>query len=115
MLSYPQSPDHYMTLCHHCSCTPAIIVSIDAIGKSDVIHNLKITNLCGHHVFHSCMDPALLAGVDDGDDDEETSCKRHRIGHRIQSQPPFTPTRPMTIQAKHPYTAPEATYLFTDY
>ena len=48
--------------------TPTIIVTIDALGKSDSILNLKITNLCGHLLFDS-MDPALLAGVDDNDDD----------------------------------------------
>ena len=48
--------------------TPAIIVTIDTLCKSDSIQNLKITNLCGHLLFDS-MDPALLAGVDDDDDD----------------------------------------------
>ena len=37
-------------------------------GKSDSIQNLKITDLHGHLFFDS-MDPALLAGVDDNDDD----------------------------------------------
>ena len=46
-------------------------MTIDALSKSDRIQNLKITDLCGHLLFDS-MDPALLAGVDD-DDDEDTS------------------------------------------
>ena len=48
---------------------PTIIVTIDATGKYDGIQNLKITNLCGHLLFDS-MDPALLAGVDDDDEDD---------------------------------------------
>ena len=51
--------------------TPAIIVTTNALSKSDGIQKLKITNLCGHLIFDS-MDPALLAGVDD-DDDNDTS------------------------------------------
>ena len=43
-------------------------MTIDALCKSDGIQNLIITNLCGHLLFDS-MDPALLAGVDDNDDD----------------------------------------------
>ena len=71
MLSYPHSPGHYMTL----PATPTIIATIDALSKSNGIQNLKITNLCGHHLFDSSMDPALLAGVndDDKDNDEHTS------------------------------------------
>ena len=71
MLPYPHSPGHYLTLCHCHSCNPAIIVTIDALGKSDGIQNLKITDLCRHLLFDS-TDPALLAGVDD-DDDTDTS------------------------------------------
>ena len=51
--------------------TSAIIVTIDALGKSDGIRNLKITDICRHLLFNS-MDPALLAGVD-VNDDEDTS------------------------------------------
>ena len=51
--------------------TPALIATMDALSKSDSVQNLKITNLCGHLLFNS-MDPALLAGVDDNDD-EDTS------------------------------------------
>ena len=71
MLSYPHLPAHYMTLCHCHSCNPTIIAAINALSKSDGIQNLKITDLCRHLLFDS-MDPALLAGVDD-DDDEDTS------------------------------------------
>ena len=48
--------------------TPAIIATIKTLGKSDGIQNLKITNLCGHLLFDSSVDLALLAGVDDTDD-----------------------------------------------
>ena len=69
MLSYPHSPGHYMTI-HHChSCNPTIIATINALGKSNGIQNLKITNLCGHLLLDS-MDPALIAGVDDANDDD---------------------------------------------
>ena len=51
--------------------TPTIIVTIKALGKSDNVQKLKITDLHGHLLFDS-MDPALPAGVDD-DDDEDTS------------------------------------------
>ena len=47
-------------------------MTIDTLGKSDGIQNLKITNLHGHLLFDSSVDPALLAGVDDADD-EDTS------------------------------------------
>ena len=47
-------------------------MTTDALGKSDGIQNLKITNLHGHLSFDS-MDPALLAGVDDDDEHEDTS------------------------------------------
>ena len=71
MLSYSHSPGHYTTL-HHChSCNPTIIVTVDALCQSDGIHNLKITDLNGHLLSDSSIDPALLAGVDDADDDED--------------------------------------------
>ena len=69
MLPYPHLPGHYMTIHHCCSHNPTIIVTINALSKSDSIQNQKITNLCGHLLFDS-MDPALLAGVDDDDDDD---------------------------------------------
>ena len=59
----------YDTVVH---ATPTIVVTIDALDKSDVIQNLKITNLHGHLLFESSVDPALLAGVDDAED-EDTS------------------------------------------
>ena len=71
MLSYSHSPGHYMTLCHCHSCNPHYNCTIDALGKSDGIQNLKITDLCRH----LSTNPALLAGVDD-DDDEDTSLAR---------------------------------------
>ena len=51
-----------------------IIVTIDAISKSDGIQNLKITDLHGHLLFDLSVDPALLAGVDDAvhEDDDDT-------------------------------------------
>ena len=54
------------------SATPTSIATIDVISKSNGIQNLKITNLCRHHLFDSSIDPALLEGVGD-DDDEDTS------------------------------------------
>ena len=58
-----------MTLrqCH--SCNPTIFVTINALSKSDSIQNLKITNLHRHLLFDS-MDPALLAGADDNNDED---------------------------------------------
>ena len=47
--------------------TPAIIATIDTLSKSNGIQNLR--NL----LFYSSVDPALLAGVDDTDDDEDIS------------------------------------------
>ena len=47
--------------------TPTLIMTINALGKSDGIQNLKITDLCGHLLFDS-TDPALFAGVDHDDD-----------------------------------------------
>ena len=62
---------HYKTL-HHChSSYPTIIVTINAISKSDGIQNLKITDLHRHLLFDSSVDPALLAGVDDYDEDND--------------------------------------------
>ena len=52
--------------------TPAIIVTIDALSKSNGTQNLKITNLHRHLLFDS-TDPAVLAGVDNDDDDNDTS------------------------------------------
>ena len=46
-------------------------MTIDALSKSDGIQNLKITDLCRHLLLDS-TDPALLAGVDD-DNDNDTS------------------------------------------
>ena len=62
--------------------TPTLTVTIDDLGKSDGIQNLKITNLHGHLLLDSSKNPALLVGVDDADDkdtslvgvhDEDTS------------------------------------------
>ena len=47
-------------------------MTINALGESDRIQNLKITNLHRHHLFDSTKVPALFAGVDDTDD-EDTS------------------------------------------
>ena len=51
-------------------------MTIDALGKSDGIQNLMITNLCGHLLFDS-TDPALLAGVDDNDDKDTSLAGVH--------------------------------------
>ena len=130
MLSYSHSPGHHMTL-HDChSHSPAIIATINALGKSNSIQNLNITDLHGHLLFDSSKDTVLLAGVDDTDDDtsfagvhdEDTSLARvpvsgatiMTIQMTTQTQNLvttwLTPTIRITIQAKHPYTAPEATY-----
>ena len=77
MLSHSHLPGHYMTLHHCCSCNPAIIVVINALGKSNSIQNLKITNLCGHILFDSSMDPALLGGVDHVDDKDTSFAGVH--------------------------------------
>ena len=70
MLSHSHLPGHHMAL-HHChSCNQTIIATIDALSKSDGIQILKITDLCGHILFDSSADPALLAGVDDADDED---------------------------------------------
>ena len=49
-------------------------MTIDALGKSDSIQNLKIADL-RYLLFDSSVDPALLAGEDDDDEenDEHTS------------------------------------------
>ena len=52
--------------------THAIIATIITLSISNGIQNLKITDLCGQILSDSSMDPALLAGVDDADD-EDTS------------------------------------------
>ena len=54
--------------------TPTLNATINALSKSNGIQNLKITDLCRHLLFDS-IDPALLAGVDDADD-EGTSLAR---------------------------------------
>ena len=71
MISYPHSPGHHMTLCHCHAFNPTIIATINALGKSDSIKNLKITDLCKHLLFDS-TGPGLLVGVDD-DNDKDTS------------------------------------------
>ena len=79
------------------------------------------------------MDPALLAGVDDTDDkdtsfagvhDEDTSFAGVPVPNTTiatnadnnldaeSKHNSIGPMRPTTIQAKHPYIAPEATYPF---
>ena len=108
-------------------------MTIDALSKSDGIQNLKITDLCRHLLFDS-IDPALLAGVDDNDDEDtslagvpgnDTSLAGVPIPTKLSQQmmtmtqmqnlitTPLTPMRLTKIQAKHPYSALEATYLFT--
>ena len=52
-------------------------MTIDALGKSDGIQNLKITDLHRHLLFDSSMDPALLAGVDDADDEDTSFAEVH--------------------------------------
>ena len=133
MLSYSHLPGHYTILHHCCSCNPYIIATINTLGESHSIQNLKINNLCGHFLFDSSVDPALLAGVDCADDedtsfagvhDKDTSLARVPVCNTTMTNAadnldtesdhtPLTPTRPMTIQAKHLYTALEATYPFT--
>ena len=120
MLPYPHSPGHYMTLCHCHSHNPTTIVTINALGKSNSIQNLKITNLHGHLLFDS-MDPALLAGVDDNNDNDTSlaECQYPLLTMMMmtQTQNPITiqltPMRLMTIQAKHLHTALEAKNQFT--
>ena len=50
--------------------TPTMITTINALSKSDSIKNFKITDLRGHRLFDSSVNPALLAGVDDTDDED---------------------------------------------
>ena len=57
-----------MNLCHCHSHNPTIIATINALGKSDGIQNLQITDLHRHLLFDFSEDPALFAGVDDADD-----------------------------------------------
>ena len=77
------------------------------------------------------MDPALLAGVDDTDDKDTIFAGVHNEDTSLAGVPVPNTTvmtngdddsnteydhnsmRPTTIQARHPYTAPEATYAFT--
>ena len=66
-----------MTLCHRCSCNPTIMVTINALGKSNGIQNLKITDLHGHLLFYSFVDPSLLAGVEDADDEDTSFAGSH--------------------------------------
>ena len=72
MLPYPTHQvitQPYIT--HHCcSDNPAIIVTSNALGKSNGIQNLKITDLHGHLLFDS-TDPALLAGVENDNNDDD--------------------------------------------
>ena len=113
-----------------------MIATIDALGKSGGIQNLKITDLCGHLLFDSSMD---------------RHCLQEWMTHMMKTLPLqkcitktlplqeclyttslpllqqmqmitrmqnlitmlLTPMRLTTIQAKHPYTALEATYPFT--
>ena len=108
-------------------------MTINALGKSDSIQNLKITDLCRHLLFDS-TDPALLAGVDD-DNDEDTSLagvQGNDTSLAGVSIPVMTntndndddsdtesnhssvdPMRLMQVQAKYPYTAPDAMHQFT--
>ena len=92
MLSYSQLPGHYKTL-HHChSYNPTIIATIDALCKSDGIQDLKITNLHGHLLFDSSMDPALLAGVDDVDDKDTSLAGVHNKDTSLAGVPVPNPT-----------------------
>ena len=109
-------------------------MTINAFSKSDGIQNLKITDLYRHLLFDSSEDPALFAGVDDIDDKDTSLAGVHGndtslAGVAVPNTTITTnndddsdtesnhnsvdPMRLMTIQAKHQYTAPEATYQFT--
>ena len=55
----------YVTVIH---TTPAIIVTINTLSKSNGIQNLKITDLHGHLSFDFSKDAALLVGMDNTDD-----------------------------------------------
>ena len=52
-------------------------MTINALGKSDGIQNLKITDLHRLLLFDSSKDPALLAGVDDVDDKDTSFAGVH--------------------------------------
>ena len=52
-------------------------MTIGALSNSDSIQNLKITDLHRHLLFDSSEDPALLAGVDDTDDDDTSLAGVH--------------------------------------
>ena len=58
---------------------PTPIVTIEALSKSNSIHNLKITYLCGHLLFDSSEEPALLAGVDDADDKDTFPLQKYMM------------------------------------
>ena len=73
-------------------CLSTIIATIDALGKSNGIQNLKITDLCGHLLFDS-TDPVLLAGVDD-DNDEDTSLAGVHMVMTLLLQECLYPTLP---------------------
>ena len=138
MLSYSHLPGHYTTLGHCHSRNPIILATIDALSKSDGIQNLKIADLCRHLLFDSSENRALLAGVDDADDEDTSFAGVHDKDTSLTGVPARepvskttvminadnsldtylittlqTPMRLTTIQAKHPYSAPEATYPFT--
>ncbi len=49
----------------------SIVAAVDALGKSDGIQNLKITDLRGRLLYDSTTDTALLAGVDNDEDDQD--------------------------------------------
>ena len=72
--------------------TPAIIVTIDALGKSNSIQNLKITDLCRHLLFDSSKYPALLAGVDDADDKDTSLAGVHGNNTSLAGVPVPTTT-----------------------
>ena len=92
MLSYSHSPGHYMTLCHRCSRNSTIITTINALSKSDRIHNLKISDLHGHLLFDSSEGPGLLAGVDDADDEDTSFAGVHGDDTSLAGVPiPNTP------------------------
>ena len=52
-------------------------MTINALGKSNGIQSLKITNPCRHILFDSSKDTALLAGVDDADDKDTSLAGVH--------------------------------------
>ena len=80
--------------------TPVIIVTIDTLGKSDGIQNLKITNLHRHLLFESSVDPALLAGVDDTDDKDSSFAGVHDENTSLEGVPvPNTTVTTIMINA----------------